>query len=579
MELRQPGPGVCRSGDGTDDHFCAEIVLVGHRIGVVHVVVVIHGPQQRRAFLRRQTVHRVEIGDQAVAQPQKIGYDPLRFHAVVPGLFPIKSAVAAVQAHDGRKYAELDPAHRQLVAARAQHVAADIMAPPGIAHVAGVGREVGLEGEAFPAGHGIAGKPYRIAVAAHAGIAGEGQRQPSGPPAVQKVQVIEHPERVDARHRGALALLPVNPPEIHAGFLVGVVQVLEVSLHEPPVRGLKGNLVLVGAVHAQSFRHGRIRLLVGPDAIRRMEIESHMQAHVVETAEKPLGVGKELPVPGVSRPAAAIFRRNIHQMPIHVDHRYGQRNFPGPESLHQRQIALLRISVVAAPPVAQREPGQQRRMAAEAVEVPEAGHVAVSIAEKVQVHAFVTARFDPLPGGDEGAAAVVQYGKAAPGQQAALQLRRPVGAVQRPRRTLQVLYFIPVAPAGAVGVEALLQVNGKSLGGKALPVVVQVELLRNDLQPAVLLHGAEGRRREVPADDRLGGLVREMPFRLILHADQGFRQNGETVTCSCDQCFRSGLRLHLQRVIVRHDRCSPFRNEKICGMTEIFEACVLSRRG
>ena len=221
--------------------------------------------------------------------------------------------------------------------------------------------------------------------------------------------------------------------------------------------------------------------------------------------------------------------------------------------LHQLQIALLRVPVEAAPPVAQRVPGQQGRVPAEAVEVPEALHVAVAVSEKVQVHGLAAPGPDPLVLRHQGALAVVQHGVAAPGQQAALQLRRAVHAVQGPGRALQVPDGVSVPPDGAVDVEALLQPHGEALRGKGLLVVAEAEFFRNDLQPPLLLNDLEVRHWEVPAKDGLCRLVRKKSLRLVLHADEGVRQDGEPPAVPCDRGLRPGLWPQLQPVVVRHD--------------------------
>ena len=97
------------------------------------------------------------------------GYVP----AVVPWLFAHKGIVRGVQSHDRTEYAQLHPAQIELIIFFPLMMAADVMAPPGIARVGSVGGEIRLKIEHLPTDLGVAGKAKRIAVAADFRIAGE----------------------------------------------------------------------------------------------------------------------------------------------------------------------------------------------------------------------------------------------------------------------------------------------------------------------------------------------------------------------------------------------------------------------
>ena len=125
-----------------------------------------------------------------MAQTQELRHGLFCCHVIIPGFFAKEFIVGAVQAHDGREYTELQPAHAQLVIPIAEHMTADVVAPPGVTCVAGVGGEIGLEVQRFPGGVGIAGEADGIAVGTDARVTGEGQRLLAIAAAVQEMQVV-----------------------------------------------------------------------------------------------------------------------------------------------------------------------------------------------------------------------------------------------------------------------------------------------------------------------------------------------------------------------------------------------------
>lgn len=53
--------------------------------------------------------------------------------------------------------------------------------------------------------------------------------------------MVEHPQRVDTRRTGVWTLLPVEPPEIDAFVLEGVVKDFKVGIEELFVGAIKGD--------------------------------------------------------------------------------------------------------------------------------------------------------------------------------------------------------------------------------------------------------------------------------------------------------------------------------------------------
>ena len=155
----------------------------------------------------------------------------------------------------GGEYAVLHPSGHQLVVPDTHHMAADIMAPPSVADIAGRVGEVGLELEALPGNHCISGESHRVSVASHAGIAGEGHGTVSFPFAVQEMVMVQHPQRIQSRNLRDGSLLPVQPPEVHAFLLQRMMQILQVDFHEFGIRRVKLYRNLAGGVNAHLFSH------------------------------------------------------------------------------------------------------------------------------------------------------------------------------------------------------------------------------------------------------------------------------------------------------------------------------------
>ena len=109
-------------------------------------------------------------------------------------------------------------------------------------------------------------------------------------------------------------------------------------------------------------------------------------------------IGEQLLVPRIAGPTGTVFRIDIvHAVPVHVDHGCGEWNAFALEPVHELQVFVLRVAVVAAPPVAECEARQQRRWSGQLVEVLHSFGVAAAVAEEVQVGFLVSARFHPSP--------------------------------------------------------------------------------------------------------------------------------------------------------------------------------------
>ena len=148
----------------------------------------------------------------------------------------------------GLKAPNCDPARVELRLDDAGHVAADVVAPVGVAHVGRGGREPGLEGERIPHRDGVAGEADLVAVIAQAAPAMEEQRALALALLIGEVDVVEPPGVVHAGHACVLLLLPVEPPEVDALLLQRVEDQVDVV----------GGALLVGEVEGDVFLGRRI---------------------------------------------------------------------------------------------------------------------------------------------------------------------------------------------------------------------------------------------------------------------------------------------------------------------------------
>ena len=282
------------------------------------------------------------------------------------------------------------------------------------------------------------------------------------------MDVVEHPQRVQARDVRGAPLLPVQPPEVHPLLLQGVVDAGEVGVGEGPVPDIEGDARARVRVQAQPGGHGAVGGLVTADPVGRVEVEGDLQAAPVEGGQEAPGVREEPPVPGVARPAVADRRVHVHLVPVHVDHGHGQGDALGGEAVHEGQVLLLGVGVVAAPPVTQEGPVNERGGPGQAEEVVQGRAVVLPVAEEVEVRvrggavhgARTGAGTDPLVLGQEQGGRVVQDGPAGQGQQAGAQGDGAVGLVQGAGGTAEVrgvglpgVPGVPEVPGAAVGVD------------------------------------------------------------------------------------------------------------------------------
>ena len=460
-------------------------------------------------------------------QAQRVLHGQLRFQPIAPRLLAGKGAAAGMEPQDRRKHAQLQPTDGQLVVPNAVHVSANIVAPPRVARIGRHGGKTGLEGQRFPAHDGIAGKAHRAALTSRTGVPGQDQSPFAVPAVIPIMKLIEHPEGIQSGNRAGVSLLPVDPPEIHPFFFQRMMQALQIGPQERFIRRVKIHALLFRSVPAQRPADVFVGRFVGLNAPGGMQIQRHMHAPVVQRPQETGRVGEQLPVPGVARPSAAI--GHVGQVPVHVDHRDRQGNVLCGKLFHQRQIAMLGVAEKAAPPVAQRPAGQQRGGAGQAVKIPQAGSVIMTIAKKVQILLCVVPGPQRAVLPQDHGAAVVQHGKPVPGDQPIPHGNFPIRLIQRPGRSAQRGQGLTVAPVAHIGAEPALDGKAQSLRGKGLFIIGKMQAGGIHLHPARKAPCFHLHRREIPALDGGGGAVLKAPLGLVFQTNQPFRQKGDAI--------------------------------------------------
>ena len=374
------------------------------------------------------------------------------------------------------------------------------------------------------------------------------------------MHVIEHPQRVQALLPGHTALLPVQPPEVDALVLKLVVQV-EIRLHELRAGQVELDRFAAGRIDAHMLGGLGVAVLERADAVARVHVERGLEAMVAQRVQEALGIGEEVAVPGIAGPARAVLGVHVvDQMPVHVDDGRGERQPLMLEAIDQLQVLGLGVAVVAAPPVAHREPGQQRGRAGEAVEVLHGLDVAVAVAEHIQILPLIGARHHPgaeriglaLDGiglDDHVRRGIIDHGPAIVRDDAEPQLGLAVHLVERARGAAQVAPLrFAVMPGVHLRVRDALDDDAQPLLAERLHVVGQAQRRGVDDEQAVA-HGLRELRRGIPVavHDHLRGMVLEYAVVLPFEADEGFGDHADAPAVALDDGPRihAGVRVQL----------------------------------
>ena len=364
--------------------------------------------------------------------------------------------------------------------------------------------------------------------------------------------MVEQPQRVQPGHLGHAALLPVQPPEVHALLLEGVVQLLEVGLDEVGVGRVEAHRQPRPGVEPHPLRDRLVRRLVGVHPLGRVHVEGGGEPALPQRGEEAGRVREEVGVPGVAGPAAAVRGVDVDPVPVHVDDRDRERHPLLAEPVDQRDVLVGGVGVVAAPPVAEGVARQQGRGAGQVVEGAEGLLVVVAVGEHVQVEVALGARGDPAVVAQQHRAGVVDRRDPVEGQHAVLERQRPVDVVEGAGGAAEVRGGQAVAPHRAVGVVAALGLHREAVGAERALVVDQVEPVGVDLQERVGLGDREVAGPEGPVQHHLRGAVLEHPRGAVLEAHEAGVEHGDPVPVALHDVRGVRDRMRVESEVLLH---------------------------
>ena len=300
---------VHRACDGVDKHVVAEHILVAVGVSLLALgVVVVHRAAERQCVVVGASRHTIYIRCELVALAYYVVQDVALAVGEHPRLFIESGVLRRVGAQDRAERAELHPAYVHLGVDRVgTHVSAHVVAPVAVEHVGCRRIEIRLEVERFPANYGIARETYLIAVVAQsAPTVVEHRARVAVALHVGECCIVDPPGVAEVGELLVVApLLPVEPPEVDTVLLHRVQHLLVPALHEVLVGCCPLYILLRGRVNAHPLRHHRVAVLVGLDAVGRVQVERGLQVLLLSPLQETLWRGEETAVPGVARPATA----------------------------------------------------------------------------------------------------------------------------------------------------------------------------------------------------------------------------------------------------------------------------------
>ena len=343
------------------------------------------------------------------------------------------------------------------------------------------------------------------------------------------MEVVEHPQRVDALDARVGALLPVEPPEVDALVLERVVEDLEVGVEERAVGDVERDRLVGGGVAAERLGHALVGVLVAAHAVGGVDVERRPQAAAVQLGEEGLRVGEQLRLPAVAGPArAVVLRHRLDAVPVHVEHRDGERQALLLEAVEQLEVAVGAVAVVAAPPVAEHPARQHGRPAGDGEERVERALVVVAVGEDVDVDAAVGAGADPAVVLEQERARVVERGHTAGRDDAGIELDPPVDVVERARGAAEGAHRLAVAPDAVVVADVAAGLDAEP-GGRERPAVVgQPQAVGDDLERPLAVDDLEVRHRLLAVEREGRGAVLEGAGLGPLEADEAVGEHADT---------------------------------------------------
>ena len=191
-----------------------------------------------------------------------------------------------------------------------------------------------------------------------------------------------------------------------------------------------------------------------------------MHILVMEPLHESFRIREVVSVPGVTGPAAAVFRINVRQMPVHINDGYGERNIFFFKTVYEFFISLFGIFVKAAPPVAERVAGHHWHFSAQSAEVSERSPVIMTVRPEVNINIVFRPGFHPAVFPEDEGTAVVHHRESVAAYNAVFQRDGAVRLVERPGGSAQIAESFSVMPDAVIGAVVANGLDGQAVGGK-----------------------------------------------------------------------------------------------------------------
>ena len=129
---------IARGHHGSNHQLRAEHELFMHVVGDPFIwVSPVHGSYKWRSLGGSAPVHRVQVRNQAVTQNQCIAHNIAHGLLEIPRFLAHERRQTRVQSVNRAENTQLVPTRFQLFVAHAQHVSANIVAPPAVSDIRG----------------------------------------------------------------------------------------------------------------------------------------------------------------------------------------------------------------------------------------------------------------------------------------------------------------------------------------------------------------------------------------------------------------------------------------------------------
>ena len=233
----------------------------------------------------RPVIGSIQIRNQSVAKTQEFFRNPAYSTTAFPGLFPHKFRIGRMQAVNWAEHPNLQPPQVKFIILVTKLMAADIVTPPTVAGIGGRSGKIWLKIQALPGCEGITGEAQRIPMTSQTGITGQNHGTFSIPAVIQRVVMVQRPERIQSGNSGVFPLLPIQPPEVHTCFFIRMVGFIQIGFQKPSIGNPERNPLLAVWIHTHAFAYRFVAVFIIADTLRGMDIQRNVEAILFQPSQ------------------------------------------------------------------------------------------------------------------------------------------------------------------------------------------------------------------------------------------------------------------------------------------------------